>query len=148
MGQSAGAAHAFTALTYPSLIKDPNTTVPAIRGLILLSGAYKFDSIPADSPLGAVLAQYHGSWEDAKKQSPIGLLQQGLKPRAVNVMAFIAEWDPEWMKLASDDFCRLLGLDVTVVLAERHNHISYIHALGTGEGEDWAVEVLKWMGKH
>jgi hypothetical protein len=38
------------------------------------------------------------------------------------------------------------GKKVERIVAKGHNHLSYNWALGTGEGEEWAEEVVKWIG--
>jgi hypothetical protein len=61
--------------------------------------------------------------------------------------------DPEWLKLDLSDSYEELSRRVAEsreaglkrIVAEGHNHISLPLALGTGQGEAWAEDVMAWM---
>ncbi|KAJ7115404.1 alpha beta hydrolase domain-containing protein [Mycena epipterygia] len=146
MGHSAGGVHVLTLLLNPAIAEG----LPRIKGAVSVSAPLHFEPAGIEIDLGGPLDMYYGSTENANKQNPLALLRaasgEGLPPLAL----VSCERDPAWFPVVGKDFYEaLVEKDVKPapmrILAEEHNHISVTWALGTGQGEKWAEEVVKWM---
>lgn len=151
MGHSAGAVNAFSALVLPETAESAILRA-SIASVILCAGAHHCDSLAPSDPLQDVISQLWGGAEGIKEKAPMGLLRNasdttvaGL-PRTALV---IAERDPDWLLAADEDFTKALegrtGKKPKKIVAQGHNHISPNIALGTGQGEAWAEEVIAWI---
>jgi hypothetical protein len=69
--------------------------------------------------------------------------------RALPPLALLTcERDLEWMRVNLAEFRRMLeerSIKVPLIVAKGHNHVSITFALGTGQGEGWAEDVVLWM---
>ncbi|KAJ7578018.1 Alpha/Beta hydrolase protein [Mycena floridula] len=150
MGHSAGATHIFTMLALSDLYSS--LAQPKITKAILSSGAYHFQPAGFQTGMDAVVVQYYGNAVEAVEKDPMGLLDSmTVETRLPQLLLLEAEKDPAWLKAVGKDFLRGL-LDHPKIRTKRlimkgHNHISPNWALGTGQGEEWAEEVLAWIGK-
>ncbi|PBK98484.1 alpha/beta-hydrolase [Armillaria gallica] len=147
MGHSAGAMNVFTILITPELYSA--TLHPKIKGAVLFAGAYTFEEMP--SFMTAPVEQYYGGFEHQKEKLPLGLLQAASDEKIASLprlLLGIAERDPESLVNASKNFQLALearGLTYDKFVAAGHNHISVTFALSTGQGEEWASDVVKWI---
>jgi len=153
LGHSAGAAHAWTAFVEPTLADgDAGRALRASTRTLALSG------MPARGwPASAV---YYGSEEAYERLQPLSLLEQAAPdllhslPRIVVVKA---EHEPEKLHSFITEFEERLdermgqvgggGADrrgkASVIVGAGHNHISISMALSSGEGEQWAEELVR-----
>ncbi|KAK0187251.1 alpha/beta-hydrolase [Armillaria mellea] len=147
MGHSAGAMNMFTILITPELYSA--TLHPKIKGAVLFAGAYTFEEMP--SFMTAAVERYYGDFEHQKERLPLGLLQAASDEKIATLprlLLGIAERDPESLVNASKNFQLALearGLTYDKFVAAGHNHISVNFALSTGQGEEWASDVVKWI---
>ncbi|SJL06524.1 uncharacterized protein ARMOST_09865 [Armillaria ostoyae] len=147
MGHSAGAMNVFTILITPELYSA--TLHPKIKGAVLFAGAYTFEEMP--SVMTAAVEQYYGGFEHQREKLPLGLLQAASDEKIASLprlLLGIAERDPESLVNASKNFQLALearGLTYDKFVAAGHNHISVTFALSTGQGEEWASDVVKWI---
>ncbi|KAF5375831.1 hypothetical protein D9615_008233 [Tricholomella constricta] len=149
MGHSAGAVHAFTVLVLP---ETPESAIvrPSIAGAILCAGVQHYDGLGPDNLMLTCAVHYYA--EGVEKNAPRELLRRASDatvaalPRTVLV---VAEREPEWLLKVNDDFAEELeartGVKPAKVVAKGHNHLSTNWALGTGQGETWAEDVIAWI---
>jgi acetyl esterase/lipase len=152
MGHSAGAANAFAATVLPDT-EDSALLRPSIASMILCAGTHSFNAIPAGESLWEVLEQNWGGRAEIAANSSVGLLSSASDSVVASlpkVLVVEGEREPEWVLTAGREFRDVLeartGKKVERIVAKGHNHLSYNWALGTGEGEEWAEEVVKWIG--
>ncbi|KAK0200319.1 alpha/beta-hydrolase [Desarmillaria ectypa] len=147
MGHSAGAMNMFTVLITPELYSA--TLHPKIKGAVLFAGAYTFEEMP--SFMTIAVEQYYGPAPAQRGKLPLGLLQAATEEKIASLprlLLGIAERDPDSLINASENFQSALkarGLIYDKFVAAGHNHISVTFALGTGQGEEWASDVVKWI---
>ncbi|KAG6807372.1 hypothetical protein H0H92_007800 [Tricholoma furcatifolium] len=149
MGHSAGATHIYSSLLIP---ETPETAIvrPSIAGAIYHAGASKFDD-PAN-PLYEIAAQHYGGAEFLKERALMGLVRNAPEAAIValpRTLIVVGEWEPEWILKDADEFREALekrtGEKVEKFVAKGHNHISYNFSLGSGQGEEWAEDVIAWI---
>lgn len=147
-GHSAGAAHASTMMLFPDLA--PVELKQRIKGLVLISGPY--DILRRATSRSTDLKDvYWSGEEDMKQKEPLPLLQAMSAPEAVavpRVLMVEGEWEPEWIHVVGEEFYKEAlekGVQAEKFVAKGHNHISLTLALSTGQGEEWAERVAKWM---
>ncbi|KAG6856968.1 hypothetical protein H0H87_011638 [Tephrocybe sp. NHM501043] len=150
MGHSAGAVHSFAALTIPETPSSA-TLLSSIAGMILHAGVHNFEDAESNDFYG-IAVQHYGGKEGLIASSSIGLLRSASDdtiaalPRTLLVTA---EWEPEWLLKMCDDFGEALeartGNKYASIVAKGHNHLSPNWAVGTGQGEEWAEEVVAWI---
>ncbi|KAK0215536.1 Alpha/Beta hydrolase protein [Armillaria fumosa] len=143
LGHSAGAMNMFTILALPELYSP--TLHLRIKGAILLSGCFTLEDIPADMKDSVRL--YYGEDAEAKQIVPLALVDSAsvVTPR---LLLGIGERDIPCLDPAMDKFGAALkekGLSCDEFVANGHNHVSLVFALGTGQGEKWAEDVVKWI---
>ncbi|KAK0486600.1 Alpha/Beta hydrolase protein [Armillaria novae-zelandiae] len=147
MGHSAGAMNMFTILITPELYSA--TLHPRIKGAVLFAGAYTLEEMP--SFMTAAVEQYYGDFGNQKERLPLGLLRAASDEKVASLprlLLGIAERDPESLVDASKNFQLALdarGVTYDKFVAAGHNHISVSFALSTGQGEEWASDVGKWI---
>ncbi|KAK7036205.1 esterase lipase thioesterase family protein [Favolaschia claudopus] len=115
LGHSAGGTHTMTLLLEPSILASAPGLAKRIKGAAIASTPFHFDLGEAGG--GADLA------------------------------LITCERDPEWFKIVLRDFHKELGerkVESKLVVADVHTHISFSFALGTGQGEKWAEEIVEW----
>ncbi|KAF7358870.1 Esterase lipase thioesterase family protein [Mycena sanguinolenta] len=149
MGHSAGGVHILTLLLAPSIL-TPELRAH-LKGAILASAACHYEPAGAQPDNREGLIMYYGSLEASAQQSPLALLQ-ALSKDSVTALPplamIICERDPEWFKIVGSDFRTALaekGRVAPLIAAEGHNHISFSWALGTGQGEKWAEDIVAWI---
>ncbi|KAK0477967.1 Alpha/Beta hydrolase protein [Armillaria novae-zelandiae] len=143
LGHSAGAMNMFTILALPELYSP--TLHPRIKGAILLSGCYTFEDMPADMKDSVRL--HYGEDAEAKRRVPLALLESASVPTP-RLLLGIGERDIPCLDPAMNKFSAALkekGLSCDEFVANGHNHVSLVFALGTGQGEEWAEDVVKWI---
>ncbi|KAK0453014.1 Alpha/Beta hydrolase protein [Desarmillaria tabescens] len=161
MGHSAGAMNVFTILISPELYSA--TLHPRIKGAVLFAGAYTFEEMPGF--MSDAVEQYYGpasveangdsglehKGTHQREKLPLGLLQAATEEKMTSLpklLLGIAERDPDSLINASKNFQLALearGLTYDKFVAAGHNHISVNFAVGTGQGEEWAEDVVKWI---
>ncbi|KAF8063383.1 Alpha/Beta hydrolase protein [Lyophyllum atratum] len=151
MGHSAGAVHSFTALVLPETA-ETTALRPSIAGAILCAGAHHFEGLDADDGMHGIVNQLWGGPDGVKEKATMGLLRDASDATVAalpRVVLVVAEREPEWLLTAGDDFGEALrartGKAPVKIVAQGHNHISGHAALGTGQGETWAEEVIAWI---
>lgn len=149
MSHSAGSALSSTLLLHTTLL-PPNVRA-RIHGVILQGGAYTFKRDESTSPDDPVL-QLYGSWDSVEANMPAALLRkapQELLAGFPKVIVFVSERELDGFTENSEDFTETLktklGRQIPIVKMKDHNHLSPHWALGTGEGEEWADDVTKWI---
>ncbi|PBK68628.1 alpha/beta-hydrolase [Armillaria solidipes] len=143
LGHSAGAMNMFTILALPELYSP--TLHPRIKGTILLSGCYTFENMPADMKDSVRL--YYGEDAEAKKRVPLALVDSVSVPTP-RLLLGIGERDIPCLHTAIEKFGEVLkakSVSYDEFVAKGHNHVSLVFALGTGQGEEWAEDVVKWI---
>ncbi|KAK0442226.1 Alpha/Beta hydrolase protein [Armillaria borealis] len=143
LGHSAGATNMFTILALPELYSP--TLHSRIKGAILLSGCYTFEDMPADMKESVRL--YYGKDVEAKQRVPLTLVDSAsvLTPR---LLLGIGERDIPCLHPAMEKFGEALkvrGVSYDDFVAKGHNHVRLVFALGTGQGGEWAEDVIKWI---
>lgn len=153
MGHSAGSAYTASIAFHPSML--PLTVLKNnIRGLILQGGVYSFP-IPKEGeedPSSPVLQLYRTPRGIAENM-PLALLERASEERIgalPEVMFWVSERDPGWIVSSNKELLEVFGRRTSRVgeelrVMKGHNHISPHWCLGTGEGEEWAVEVAEWI---
>ncbi|KAH9922566.1 Alpha/Beta hydrolase protein [Amylocystis lapponica] len=149
MGSSAGAILLTTLLLHPTLL--PPDLRARIRGVVLQSGSY--DATPERPALPPpTLMALFGSWEGVAANMPYGLLKRApdtLLDGFPDVLVQNAEKEPDDVfalhKLFVPQLEARLGREIECLEMKDHNHISPHWALGTGEGEQWALDVSQWI---
>lgn len=110
-------------------------------------------TLPAPYP--PPMLAYYGTDEVMASSMPLQLLERLDKstgatlPPTLNVfppreMPGVAEVGKEFTKLANEKGWKVKA----VTMKENHNHVSYCLALGSGEGEEWAQDVLDFVEQH
>ena len=149
MGHSAGCVNVVTALLSPE-VHSPSLQ-SKIKGVVLFSGAHVHDSAEVNTWQPDVVRDYYGGAEEIQKKLPLGLLQNASDEmvRALpRILVGTAEWDPPSFLAASNilsDALAVRSVSHEHFVAKGHNHISVNFALGAGECEDWAREVIDWI---
>ncbi|TFK38475.1 alpha/beta hydrolase domain-containing protein [Crucibulum laeve] len=151
MGHSAGAAHVATMLLLPEILASTDLN-SRISGVILNGGGYHFRSLTSDHPSAPIIAQYWGSLEESHQNDVWALLERAPSltiDELPKILLVEAEREPDWLKAVGKDFKDALeartGLRIRKIIAAGHNHISPNWALSTGQGEEWAENVVEWM---
>ncbi|KII84809.1 hypothetical protein PLICRDRAFT_179146 [Plicaturopsis crispa FD-325 SS-3] len=149
LGHSAGAVHLATLLLEPWLrasIAKP--LLPRIRGLVLSGGAYAYEPGKGYE----FFIHYYGTVQAASKNEPLALLKAAPAEyvRSLpDILLVQAERDTVWANSSGDIFkdalSARLGEEVPRLICKGHNHVSVNPALGSGEGEEWAEDVVLWM---
>ncbi|PBK58785.1 alpha/beta-hydrolase [Armillaria solidipes] len=143
LGHSAGAMNMFTILALPELYSP--TLHPRIKGVILLSGCYTFEDMPTDMKESVRL--YYGKDAEAKKRVPLALVDSASVPTP-RLLLGIGKRDIPCLCPAMEKVGEALkakGFSYDEFVAKGHNHVSLVFALGTGQGEEWAEDVVKWI---
>ncbi|GJE90533.1 alpha/beta hydrolase [Phanerochaete sordida] len=148
MGHSVGADIVATLFLLPDFL--PPDLHAHVRGLILKGGAYHYQTKALTSPPETVLA-YYGSEGSILRHQPLTLLREASEDTIhalPEVLTYVSEHELATIRESSVDFHALLserlGRPVETRVMAGHNHISPHIALGTGLGEEWAVEVAEW----
>ncbi|KAG6841590.1 hypothetical protein C0991_009346 [Blastosporella zonata] len=151
MGHSAGAIHVISALTIPET-PESSVLLPSIAGVILHAGVYDYKGFDPNHSWYNIATQYYGGVEGLKSKAPLGLLQSASDATVAalpRVLLVLGELEPEWISKSSDRFGKAIeaytGKKPTSQVAKGHNHVSANLALATGEGEEWAEEVITWI---
>lgn len=153
MGHSAGAVHAATTVFHPELLMS-TTLEPRLKGIILNAGGYHFHPVglKMSKETEDLCNKYWGSVEATKTKDPLALFQAASEEKLASlpeVLLVEAEREPPWMAKVGEDFWKALearyGREVKKIFGKGHNHISPNWALSTGQGEEWAEEVVEWM---
>lgn len=150
MAHSAGAAILSSLLLLPDVL--PTSVRSNIRGVILKGGTYHFHTKNGLSLPPPVLMAYYGTQEDVRKHEPLGLLHSAPDDviRALPELAFYeSELEVASISESHHDFIKALseksGRTFHSNTMKGHNHISPHIALSTGQGEEWALEVIDWV---
>ncbi|KAG6849118.1 hypothetical protein H0H93_011179 [Arthromyces matolae] len=104
------------------------------------------------NPLSSLIEQFYGGLEAAKEKCSLGLLRHASKEtiaKLPRLLLVVAEKEPNWLLKIDDDFAKALD-DITErkpsrLIAKGHNHISPNWAVSSGEGEEWADDVIAWI---
>jgi acetyl esterase/lipase len=152
LGHSAGAAHIATMLFSTDVLPADDPLRDRIEATVLESPPYDLSAMTMEWPTADIHAEYWVTLEKAKENDPWHLFQR-LDDKVVAKLPRILmlEFEPEWLSDAGKVFHKEVkdrtGKDLRVVIAKGHNHISMNWALSTGEGEEWAEEVVEWLDK-
>ena len=151
MGHSAGATNVFTAMMLPETA-DTGVFRSSISGVILCAGVHGFAPLPLEHRSWDLAVQYWGGRKEVEEGCPTALLSRASDaamasfPRSLVVEG---EREPQWLVTVGKEFRQAFkgrtGKKLNMIVARGHNHISLDLALGTGEGEEWAEDVLRWI---
>jgi acetyl esterase/lipase len=152
MGHSAGAMHVSTALFSTNVIPENDELRSKIVAIILQSPPYDLSAITNEWPNADIHANYWGTLNEAKAKDPLHLYRS-LPDSTIKVLPKIlmveGEWEPEWLIDAGMSFREEVkertGEQLKKIVGRGHNHISLNWALSTGQGEEWAEEVVEWL---
>ncbi|KIK64242.1 hypothetical protein GYMLUDRAFT_241425 [Collybiopsis luxurians FD-317 M1] len=150
IGHSVGATNISTIFLLSLL---PDNVQSRFRGAVLISGTYASEVETVGPTLNIEFATaFYGSMEKAKDNTPLSQINQFPKDKIATLPPFFlvaAEKDPESFLQATELFhgalSTLTGKQIPKLIGKGHNHISEVFALSTGQGEEWAEEVYKWM---
>lgn len=149
MGHSAGASIVSSALLLPNLV--PAELKLRVRGVVLQGGAYHFQTKTIAIPPPTISA-YYGADKDVLQNQPLSLLKNASADAIQSFpepVLYVSEYEIPAISESSGDFVKLLserlGKPVDTKVMKGHNHISPHVALGTGQGEEWATEVVDWV---
>ncbi|KAF9524811.1 alpha/beta hydrolase domain-containing protein [Crepidotus variabilis] len=156
MGHSAGAAHIATMLFLTDVLAENDALRKNIAAIILESPPFDLSAMTPDWPTASVHAAYWGgTLEQAKENDPLHLykrLNNTIIHQLPKTLMVEAEFEPEWLLDAGEKFNeevkKRTGQAFKVLTAKGHNHVSLNWALSTGEGEEWAVDVILWLRNH
>ncbi|EIN04436.1 alpha/beta-hydrolase [Punctularia strigosozonata HHB-11173 SS5] len=154
-GHSAGAINVATLYLHPELLAGTDI-LARTKALVLEAGTYAFEipglrsALPTD-----IMEQYYGTADTYETHVPLGLLKAlpADKVKALPPVLIVdAEKEPTFVVKSEDLFKQELeridsGRKVDRIVAKGHNHISVNWVLGTGDGEEWAEEVIQWLRK-
>jgi len=154
MGHSAGALNQISTLLHPSMLNED--VRKRIKGIVLNGGAYHVDFPPEEVSLPPlILNSYFGPSNERFAKMPLGMLKAAPESvvRSLPALMFItAEKEPKDLRISKEDMVKLLkerGVgDIVDYENPVHNHLSSIMALSSGEGDEWAYEMIKWMKAH
>lgn len=154
MGHSAGAAHIATMLFLTDVLPKDDPLRKRIRAAVLQSPPFDLSAMTMDWPTADVHASYWCTLDKAKQNDPLHLfrrLEQDVMEQLPRILLVEGEFEPEWLIDARKAFQKEVkdrtGETLRVVIANDHNHISHNWALSTGEGEEWAKEVVEWLSR-
>jgi hypothetical protein len=123
-----------------------------IKAIVLISPPYDLSAMTMEWPTAEVHAKYWVTLDNAKQNDPWHLFQRlddEVVAKLPRILMVEGEFEPEWLINAGKVFSKVVKErteeDLRVVIAKGHNHISMNWALSTGEGEEWAEEVLAWL---
>jgi pimeloyl-ACP methyl ester carboxylesterase len=150
MGHSAGAAIVSTVLLHEPSLLDQDLK-KRIKGAVLVSAPHHHNGRISMDP--SVIQHYYGTPEQLATRVPFALLAHASDDTIANItklLLVVSEKDPELVLTAHADFAKLarerLGEDsVSTRVAMGHNHISLTCAPSSGEGEEWAEDVVMWV---
>ncbi|KAJ7358342.1 alpha/beta-hydrolase [Mycena albidolilacea] len=145
LGHSAGGVHVMT-----MLFREPTVLASGrVKGAFIASAPTYYDFDVMDEPTARGVEAYYGA--RTVEGSPLTLFRAASEEmiRALPPLALLTcERDPEWMRVNLAESRRMLeerGIKVPLIVAKGHNHVSITFALGTGQGEGWAEDVVRWM---
>lgn len=152
MGHSAGAAHIATMLFMTAVLPQDDVLRQKIQAAILESPPFDLSTMTPEWPMACVHAAYWGTLEKAKFNDPLSLfkrLDKKVLDGLPKMLMVEAEFEPDWLLEAGKVFNKEVllrkGKEYKVLTAKGHNHVSLNWALSTGEGEEWAGDVLQWL---
>jgi acetyl esterase/lipase len=165
VGNSAGGVHASTFCFGERFEEQRKGLVAGKKGVVLkglVNVAVPVHFKRAEEGRGDVLKAYYGSEKEVEERCVFGLLEalkrSGEGREEVGVpacLAVLGEFDPaDEIVEPMHDFVKLwkgMGKSwensIELLMAEGHNHISPPMALCSGEGEQWAEDVVAWIKK-
>lgn len=152
MGHSAGAAHVATMLFHPNILTKEDELRSKIFAAILESPPYDFSAMTMEWESAPIHVRYWGTLDAAKANDPLHLYRRLPKPvleGLPKILMVEGEKEPEWLTdgghLFHEEVRQRTGESLTRIIAKGHNHISLNWALCSGEGEEWAEEVVEWL---
>lgn len=166
VGNSAGGVHAST-FCFGERFEEQRKELVAgkkgvtLKGLVNIAVPVHFKR--AEKDRGEVLEAYYGNGKEVEERCVFGLSEaikkSGKKREEVGVPAclgVLGEFDPEdEIAEPMHDFVKLwkgMGKSwedsIELLMAVGHNHLSPPMALCSGEGEQWAEDVVAWIKKQ
>lgn len=146
MGHSAGGVHIAGVLFTPELFSH---IYHAIRGVVLIGVPM---TIPASRPdFYAAAINYYGSPKAINRNHPLGLLQRCGKEigsTLPSIRALRASSEPRYISTSMHTFAenfRKKGGVIEEFVLEGHDHLSPVLALCSGSGEEWGLDIVKWI---
>ncbi|KAJ7323946.1 alpha/beta-hydrolase [Mycena albidolilacea] len=147
LGHSAGGVHVMT-----MLFREPTILASGrVKGAFIAAAPMYYDFDVIDEPTARGVEAYYGARTAAVEGSPLTLFRAASEGmiRALPPLALLTcERDPEYMRVKMAESRRMLeerGIKVPLIVAKGHNHVSITFALGTGQGEEWAEDAVRWM---
>lgn len=151
LAHSAGAVHMMCCMLHPTVLEGTDLRT-RIKGIIPTAAGYHLFPTGYTLQGDDILTYYFGDEEQKRQRAPLGLLQaasQEFIDALPELVMVEAQREPDWMKEVGADFraawAERTGKTPKKVIGKGHNHISMNWALSTGQGEEWALEVARWI---
>ncbi|KAF5349981.1 hypothetical protein D9756_009089 [Leucocoprinus leucothites] len=150
MGHSAGGTHLGTLVFEPEVIPPNSPLRSRIKGVALLAGLYYNDPKSLFEP---EMQLYYGDKLDSHS---VLALAKSAKSKGLTTFPKLylgeAEFEPvafkEIRKVFQGELEKVVGAPVPFYEAKKHNHISMPHGLWTGQDEEWALDISKWIREN
>ena len=151
LGHSAGATITTTLFLEPDLLPPKSDLHSRIKGIIPMAGVYHFRGVNAIN--ADVVDAYYGTTEEERRQKEtLGLLETAspeLLAALPPILATVSELEDPRVEVTHWDFLKVLKEKVLNpvddFVMKGQNHVSVMDTLMSGEGEDWAYNVVEWM---
>jgi hypothetical protein len=150
IGHSAGGTHLGTLIFEPDVIPPGSPLRSRIKGAVLFAGLYYHDPTSLFEP---EMKLYYG--DKMESHSVLALLKSSQSKGLTKFPKFLlgeSEHDPESFKIIRrkfhEELSALLQIPIPFLNAKDHNHISIPNGLGSGEAEEWGLEVAKWIREN
>lgn len=148
IGHSAGGIHLVTMMLLPYLFNLEISR--ALKGVVIMGTPFEVSN--GKFPFRSSAQTYYGSPSFVGSRQPISLLRDAktehLQTFPKGMWSMVAGSEPKRIKSAHTNFARVYrerGGMVDEWVMEGHDHMSPVLALGSGVGEEWGEEVIKWI---
>jgi acetyl esterase/lipase len=146
LAHSAGGMHLNGLLLNPSLFSP---IAHAVRSIALMGSPCKVT--PDMQKLYRVAQEYYGSAKAIAREEPLSLLRRVSTEYAAKLpplRMLVAGSEPRRISTSMKSFAeefKAKGGVVDELILEGHDHLSPVLALGSGTGEDWGYEIVRWV---
>ncbi|KII88162.1 hypothetical protein PLICRDRAFT_54017 [Plicaturopsis crispa FD-325 SS-3] len=144
-GHSAGASHLAT-LLFDENILASSAVLSKLRGVILSGGPYTF----GPGPYPEFVTHYYG--EETVKLEPLGLVVGASDAHIKKLPEILLTWAERELRVIQPAIAtfkpaleKRRGKPVEEIIGKGHNHISIPISPGSGEGEEYSEDLVRWM---
>ncbi|KAI6002308.1 Alpha/Beta hydrolase protein [Pisolithus orientalis] len=148
LGHSAGGLHLASYLLLPSLFLS-SSALGCVRGVILMGVPCEIS--PSRPQFYSVAQTYYGNARKVAANYPLSLLRRAYESHILSLPPFwnvMAGSEPRAISVSMQTFTREFksrGGTIEEFVLEGHDHLSPILALSSGSGEDWGLDVVRWI---